>query len=170
MPAHASSPRELPEAKLYRLASILARNAGRHRPELIADTMRLVRRLEPCRHTEDFASVVWYWQKVPPFTGTQAEIVRILWEAWENGTPDVRQLTILLRIGSVSEADDRADRSKIKDIFGDHPAWGTMIGAGDGRRGSLRLMDGAIVPAAKSNKAKKARRKTADTPPIHPPA
>ncbi len=51
-------------------------------------------------------------------------------EAWEHGTPDLDQQTIL------NEAD--ADSRRLVDVFRDHPAWNTMIKPGV-TKGAYRL-------------------------------
>jgi hypothetical protein len=71
-----------------------------------------------CRHSRDFRSVVWYGTSYS-FTSTQAPAVKILWEAWSNGTPEVGQLSILESIGSESR--------RLSDLFANSPAWKTMI-------------------------------------------
>lgn len=81
------------------------------------------------RHSEDFSSVVWFGSEYS-FTKTQAACVRVLWEAWEQKTPDLKEETILERAGS--------EGSRLRDVFkskgGMHAAWGTMIvPAGKGR-------------------------------------
>ena len=85
--------------------------------ELLTDVISL---LLPCRHGPDFASVVWYGVRYS-FTGAQARAVRVLWEAWLNGTPDVRQETLLDAAGS---------EGRVRSLFQGHPAFGKMIVAG----------------------------------------
>lgn len=87
--------------------------------------------LQPARHSLDFCSVVWFGKSYLPFTPTQAAIVRILWDAWLNDTPDVRQDTLL------SEAN--SDSGRVADVFKDHPAWGAMIQSK--HRGTFRLVE-----------------------------
>jgi hypothetical protein len=71
-------------------------------------------------HTDDFRSVNWYGTEYV-FTPTQAACVRVLWEAWERGTPAVGQDAILEAAGSVG--------GSLRHVFrkGKHPAWGKMI-------------------------------------------
>jgi hypothetical protein len=83
-------------------------------------------------HSEDFHSVSWYGQAYT-FTHQQAAAVKLLWQAWENGTPDLGQAYLLEKIDS--------DGSRLRDIFkgkdGMHPAWGTMIV--ESKKGVFRL-------------------------------
>ena len=78
-------------------------------------------------HSLDFRSVRWYGTK-HAFTASQANCVRLLWEAWSNETPDVGNDTIA----------ESAEVSRIADLFRAHLAWGTMIVQGD-TKGTLRL-------------------------------
>ncbi len=86
---------------------------------------------EPCRHSRDFSSVVWYGTAYN-FTGAQSHVVRALWEAWANGTPCLRQETLLDAAGS--------DGRRLAHLFRDHPAWSSMIVAG-AVRGTFRLAE-----------------------------
>lgn len=69
--------------------------------------------------------------------------MKVLWEAWENKTPDVGDATLLEKSESES--------SRLRDVFKDHPAWNTMIVPGK-TKGARRL----VKPAKKRKKAKKA--------------
>ena len=73
-------------------------------------------------HTSDFRSVNWFGT-LYTFTANQAKCVAILWEARENGTPDLEGLTI------VTQAD--VQQARLVDVFKGkgrmHPAWKTMI-------------------------------------------
>jgi hypothetical protein len=66
--------------------------------------------------------------------------VEVLWKAWENGTPDVRQETLL-------EAAD-VSASRLQHLFRTkdkkhHPAWGVMIVPNpEGVKGLYRLNGG----------------------------
>ncbi len=71
------------------------------------------------------------------FTGNQAAVVRKLWEAWEQGTPDVSDAALLEGI------DSAAFRPRLRDVFKGtggkiHPAWNKMI-VNKGRKGTRRL-------------------------------
>ena len=81
------------------------------------------------RHSPDFRSVIWFGQTYS-FTANQAACVRLLWEAWENGTPELSGAKIL------EEAD--IDQDRLSAVFRDHPAWKTMIRPGH-TKGAYRL-------------------------------
>lgn len=99
------------------------------RPELYTAVAKVARVLAPCRHSVDFASVVWNGQSYS-FTATQSVIVRLLWKAWKNGTPAMRQETLLEAACSGG--------NRLMHIFRDHPAWGAMIVAGPAK-GTFQL-------------------------------
>ncbi len=90
------------------------------------------------KHSTDYHSVLWYGTEYK-FTNTQAACVKVLWEAWEQGTPDVGQAAILEEVDS--------DRRRLSDVFGRgkkrHPAWGTMIQPG-ATKGTFRLAEPEI--------------------------
>lgn len=84
-------------------------------------------------HSEGFRSVKWYGTEYR-FTNMQGECVRVLWEEWARGTPEVSELTILDKAGSSG--------SRLRDVFKMankrmHPAWNTMICPGS--KGAFRL-------------------------------
>ena len=85
----------------------------------------------PARHSQDFRSVCWFGAEFT-FTALQAAVLRVLWEAWEDGTPEVGRETILQAAGSESE--------RLRDVFRDHPAWGTLIVTGS-QRGTYLLAE-----------------------------
>jgi hypothetical protein len=85
------------------------------------------------RHSEDFRSVYWFGSD-HTFTPTQAACVRVLWQAWENGTPEIGQATILEHPAVDSES------SRLSDLFKGHPAWKTMIVTGT-TAGTYRLAE-----------------------------
>lgn len=85
--------------------------------------------LGPARHSGDFRSVHWYGEYYF-FTANQARVVRILWEAWKHGTPEVGDAYLL------TEADVSGDR--LANLFRGNRAWGTMIVDGS-TRGTSRL-------------------------------
>lgn len=100
------------------------------RPEAIGLANRLLRELCPLRASPDFTSVARH-DRVFTFTKRQAKIVRILWQAWQHGTPEVGQDYLL--------ADE--ERSKrVADIFTEHEAWKTLIVPGK-RDATFRLAD-----------------------------
>jgi len=65
------------------------------------------------------------------FSPLQSAIVRVLWSAWEHGTPEVRQSVLL----------ESADTdTELRFVFRDHPAWGAMLVPGSAK-GTFRLAD-----------------------------
>jgi hypothetical protein len=86
---------------------------------------------EKPKHSADFTSVKWFGVDYRFKKGLQAESVRALWEAWENGTPSLSEQTIAEKIRS------RNERFRLAHVFKPidkktgkrqtHPAWGTMI-------------------------------------------
>jgi len=84
-------------------------------------------------HSPDFRSVRWYSTEYP-FTPQQAEIVKVLWEAYECSTPDVDAALLLSNDfkGKTSAA------KRVRDIFRNSTAWRTMIVPG-GSKGTYRL-------------------------------
>lgn len=81
------------------------------------------------RHGPGF-SCCWWYGAYHTFTASQARAVAVLWEAWENDTPDVRQELLLDAAGSESR--------RLDNLFRGHAAWGTMIVVGP-LRGLFRL-------------------------------
>jgi hypothetical protein len=108
------------------LVTMLAQDA-----DLLPLAARLARKLEPCRHSVDFSSVRWYGTTYS-FTAGQAAAARVLWQAWRNGTPDVRQETLMESVGGKSQ--------RMACLFSDHPAWGALIVHG-GSKGSYCLSE-----------------------------
>jgi len=84
------------------------------------------------RHSPDFRSVHWFGTD-HSFTATQAAIIKHLWEAWENGTPDIGQAALLEQVGSES--------NRLVDVFKGHKTYKQLIGPGK-TKGSYQL----IVP------------------------
>lgn len=83
----------------------------------------------PRRHSVDFASVLWNGT-LYTLTPAQGAAVRALWRAARNGTPDLRQETILEAAGS--------DGGRLSKLFEGHPAWGKLIVPG-AAKGTFRL-------------------------------
>lgn len=83
-----------------------------------------------CSHSPDFRSANWFGQDYS-FSGPQAAAVRLLWQAWEDGAPDVGQETLLEAAGT--------NGSRLRDVFKDHPAWGSLIVTVS--RGTYRLAE-----------------------------
>ena len=91
--------------------------------------------LSPARHSPDFRSAHWYGADYA-FTGNQAAVVKILWEAWENGTPEVSDAHLLTKAES--------DCKRLAGVFRhaktgkQHDAWDKMIVSGT-TKGTRRL-------------------------------
>lgn len=85
------------------------------------------------RHSPDFRSLKWGRQHYT-FSGSQAAVVRVLYEAWENGASVVGDDTLC------EAADHAAPRERLRDVFKDHEAWNTLIVPGN-KRGTRRLAD-----------------------------
>ncbi len=83
------------------------------------------------KHSPDFRSVNWFGA-LYEFTPQQAACVKMLWEAWKNGTPTVGDATVLETAGS--------DAERLPLVFRDHLALGTMIIDGQ-TKGTHRLAD-----------------------------
>ena len=83
------------------------------------------------KHSLDYCSVLWNGVE-HTFTAMQAAIVRVLWQALVNGTPEVRASTLL------AEAESKLQENRLDPLFFRHPAWKTMIVRGQ-RRGTYRL-------------------------------
>jgi hypothetical protein len=64
------------------------------------------------------------------FTPTQAAVVKRLWEAWEEDTPDVGSDTLLEACGTTG--------GRLRDVFKGNAAWGSLILPGVAR-GTFRL-------------------------------
>lgn len=82
-------------------------------------------------HSPDFRSVSWF-SKSYSFTATQAACIKVLWEAWEQGTPEMGEPAIL------AEAESNSPR--MRDIFRNSPAWENLIVPGS-TKGSFRLKE-----------------------------
>jgi hypothetical protein len=90
-----------------------------------------IHRPDKPRHSSDFRTINWYGTKFK-FTATQAAVVRELWAAKKNDTPDVSQARLLEAAGS--------DGRRLDDLFRRSPAWGVMIVQGE-MGGTYRLGD-----------------------------
>ncbi len=82
-------------------------------------------------HSPDYRSVRWDGEDYH-FTANQAACVQQLWEAWENGTPDVGDETLLATAG--------ADSKRLRDVFKDNEVWGKVIVEGK-TKGTHRIAD-----------------------------
>ena len=102
-------------------------------------------------HSADYRSVNWFGKEYS-FTPIQAACIKLLWENWEQGTPDVGGQTLL-------ESAD-ASQSRFDLVFRDHPAWRNMIVAGR-TKGTYRLQDPQAASAERRRKpAATAKRRT----------
>lgn len=72
----------------------------------------------PPQHGADFRTLIWGGIRYH-FTRSQAAAVRLLWEAWESGLPELSQEYVLAEIES--------DADKLSDLFKGNPAWGNVI-------------------------------------------
>jgi hypothetical protein len=86
--------------------------------------------LDAMRHSPDFRAVKW-GEIDFVFTQTQAPVVKALWEAMKNSTPELGQAWLLEAAGS--------EGRRLKDIFRRHPAFGTLIIKGT-RKDTFRLV------------------------------
>ena len=80
------------------------------------------------QHSPDYASVNWLGQQYQ-FNKKQATCVRLLHEAWFEGTPYLSGQHLLSEILSAS---------RMSDLFKGHPAWNSLIVSGE-RRATYRL-------------------------------
>lgn len=92
---------------------------------------QLLAAVAPCRHGPGFGCC-WWWGTYYTFSAAQARVVGILWDAWLNDTPDVRQEVLLEAVGCESR--------RLDNLFRNHPAWGAMIVQG-AAKGLYRLND-----------------------------
>jgi hypothetical protein len=90
------------------------------------------------RPSIDFRSMQWGTQELT-FTETQAACVRVLWDAKQNGTPELSQVTVL---GEAESAMADNKKPQLRKLFTGHPAWGTLIVKGS-TKGTYRLADPA---------------------------
>ena len=94
-----------------------------------------IKELEPTHgqnaHSPDYRSVRWNGKNYF-FTSYKAACVKILWENWEKGTPDVGDTTVLETAGCES--------SRVLDVFKNHPNWTEMIVQGE-TKGTHRLSE-----------------------------
>ncbi len=80
-------------------------------------------------HSSDFTTVNWFGERFVFAKGNQAQAVRVLWEAWEQGGHALSQETIGERIKSSAARFElrKAFRRRANGKTDQHPAWGTMI-------------------------------------------
>ncbi len=82
-------------------------------------------------HSADFRSLKWFG-KTYSFTANQAPVVAMLFDHWENETPDVGGETLLLEV----DHEDPPERLSV--VFRGNPAWGMIIMPGE-TKSSYRL-------------------------------
>ncbi len=99
------------------------------RADMFKTVADLICNLSPFRHSIDFACVR-FDGTLYSFTATQSKVVKLLWEAWKNGTPNVRQDTLMEGVDCESK--------RISDIFKGHAALNTLIVPGEAK-GTFRL-------------------------------
>jgi len=113
------------------------------------------------RHSDDFRSVVWFGKSYT-FTKNQAACVKVLWEAWKAGTPELDGLTV------VAQAD--VSQTRLIDVFRSkgkaHVAWGTMIAQGQSK-GAYRLSDGGERDSCETPREAITENHTENTPVGH---
>jgi len=85
-------------------------------------------------HSDDFRSMRWFGAPYS-FTPNQAAVMKVLYEHWVKGVPEIGQETLLLAI------DPEAPPDRLNMVFRNHPAWMKMIISGR-TKGSYRLVDG----------------------------
>ncbi|MCK6619733.1 MAG: 7-cyano-7-deazaguanine synthase [Calditrichaceae bacterium] len=85
-------------------------------------------------HSDDFRSIN-YNGFAYTLTSKQAEVVKLLYNAWEQGTPDIGQGFILTKL----DPDDKRSNRRLRDVFKSTPeVWGTLIIPGS-KKGTYRL-------------------------------
>ncbi len=119
------------QARIAELARELSALAGGEFPELIEPLAKLIHRLRPCRPGPGFACLLWHGT-LYHFTATQSKVIKVLYRAWKQGTPDVRWELLSEASGS--------DCGRLQDLFKEHPAWGNLVVSGL-IKGTFRLKD-----------------------------
>lgn len=84
---------------------------------------------ENFKHSPDFHSV-YHKEQLYSFTSSQAACIKLLFECWQNKTPEVGQEHIFTSIDSYS--------NRLRDIFKNHPAWNNLIVSGKAK-GNFQL-------------------------------
>src|SRR5262249_46621140 len=92
---------------------------------------------QPARHSDDYRSVHWFGTD-HSFTPNQAAVVAMLWQAWENGTPDVGYEALLQAADSQGRLVD-VFKIRVGKKTKKHPDWGTMVAPNVGGKGTCRL-------------------------------
>jgi hypothetical protein len=116
-------------AELVVMAMALSESLHWWADDIEADEASRVRKGN--KHSADFTSVRWNGVDYTFSKGLQAECVKVLWEAWENSTPNLSEKTIGEQAGSSN------DQFRLEHAFKPmnrktgkrepHSAWGAMI-------------------------------------------
>jgi len=81
-------------------------------------------------HNDDFTSVNINGDHYT-FTVPQSKVIRLLYEAWKDGFPDVESVRLLQVSGS--------DSNRLKNVFSRHEAWGKLVIKTPGSKSKHRL-------------------------------
>jgi hypothetical protein len=92
---------------------------------------------DPPWHSVDFYSVRCTLGTFT-FTTNQRAVVKALWEDWEAGGCGLSHGYLLEKAGGVTEDREGNSKPRLKDLFKDHPGWGTLIVQSD-RKDGCRL-------------------------------
>ena len=111
---------------IYRMLSAASEAACVHFQEYLVSPSNTT---APARHGCDYRSVVWFGTDYT-FSSYQAACVAVLWDAWQNGTPEVGDDTVLMKA--------ECETKRLRDMFRSHPAWRNMIIVGKSK-GTHRL-------------------------------
>lgn len=84
-------------------------------------------------HSDDFRSINWFG-KVYYFTANRASVIRVLWQNWKRGTPEVGSETLL------DAVDPQAPPNSLRNLFRNDPALDVLIVPGS-TKGSYRLAE-----------------------------
>ncbi len=90
-------------------------------------------------HSVDFRHLRWFGETYS-FTVNQVPVVKMLYEHWEKGTPDIGGETLLATV------DQNNPPKRMSVLFLNHPAWKSLIVAG-GTKGTYRFAE----PPAKNS-------------------
>ena len=119
-----------PERELDRIMAKLRKSLGKKYKSILEDKSQHPKE-KAASHSPDFRSVDWFGAEYS-FTPNQATAVKILWDNWENKTPEVG--------GDLLAVEADSDSKRPRDIFKHNPAFGTMIQPGK-TKGSFRLVE-----------------------------
>ena len=122
------------------IATIIDQGSALRSQDGATDTEKADRNRGSFAHSPGFHSVKWRSCDGEVFTFSftqmQATAVRCLFQAVENGTPELTQMDVL----SACESSQEGKRARLNEVFekGKHPAWRRLIIPGS-RRGTYRL-------------------------------